>query len=50
LVGSYDIAKNIQLFFRVDNLFDKKYEEVRGFGTAPRSAYGGLKSSFSPWR
>lgn len=50
LIGSYDIAKNVQLFFRVENLFDKKYEEVRGFGTAPRSAYGGLKFSFSPLR
>jgi len=50
LVGSYDIARNVQLFFRVENLFDKKYEEVRGFGTAPRSAYGGLKVSFSPWK
>jgi vitamin B12 transporter len=50
LISSYDIAKNVQLFFRIDNLFDKKYEEVRGFGAAPRSAYGGLKFSFSPWR
>lgn len=30
LAGSYDITKNLQLFGRVDNLFDRQYEEVAG--------------------
>lgn len=48
-IASYDVTKHAQLFLRIENLFDKKYEEVRGFGTLPRSVYGGLRFSFSPW-
>ena len=46
LAGSYDITKNLQLFGRVDNLFDREYEEVYGYGTPGISAYGGVKVSF----
>lgn len=46
LAGSYDITKNLQLFGRIDNLFDREYEEVYGYGTPGISAYGGVKVSF----
>ncbi|AJY71828.1 hypothetical protein RW64_01460 [Geobacter sulfurreducens] len=46
LAASYDITKNLQLFGRVDNLLDRNYEEVTGYGTAGISAYGGVKVSF----
>jgi len=46
LAASYDITKKIQLFGRVDNLFDRDYEEVKGYGTAGVSFFGGAKVSF----
>lgn len=46
LAASYDLAKNLRIFGRVDNLFDRDYEEVLGYGTAGISAYGGVKVSF----
>jgi len=46
LAASYDITKNFQIFGRVDNLFDKDYEEVSGYGTSGLSFFGGLKLSF----
>lgn len=33
-------------FVRVENLFDRVYEEVTGYGTAGRSLYAGLTASF----
>jgi vitamin B12 transporter len=33
-------------FVRVENLFDRMYEEVTGYGTAGRSLYAGLTVSF----
>lgn len=46
LAASYDITGNIQVSGRVDNLFDKEYEEVRGYGTYGFSAYAGVRYSF----
>ena len=46
LAASYDITKNFQIFGRVDNLFDKDYEEVSGHGTPGLSFFGGIKLSF----
>lgn len=46
LAASYDVSKNLQVFGRVDNLFDKNYEEITGYGTAGISAFGGIKVSF----
>ena len=44
--GSYDVTHNIQAFVRIDNILDQTYEEVLGFGTLGRSAFGGLKVTF----
>lgn len=46
LAASYDITKNFQIFGRVDNLFDKDYVEVSGYGTPGLSFFGGIKLSF----
>lgn len=46
LAVAYDILKNIKAFVRADNIFDKDYEEVKGYGTYGISAFGGIKVSF----
>ena len=46
LAASYDITKNLQVFGRIENLFDKEYQEVYGYGTMGRSFYTGVKGSF----
>ncbi|MBF0387066.1 MAG: TonB-dependent receptor [Candidatus Omnitrophica bacterium] len=46
LASSFDITKDLQVFGRIENLFDKRYQEVFGYATMGRSAYGGVKLSF----
>ena len=46
LSGTYDVSKQIQVYARVDNLFNEKYEEVLFFGTSVRSVFGGVRMSF----
>lgn len=46
LATSYQVTDNFKLFGRIDNLFDKDYEEVAGYGTAGLSGYAGVKLSF----
>lgn len=45
LAASYQISQRFELFARVDNLFDKEYQEVLGYGTLGAAAYGGVKLS-----
>jgi len=42
----YDITNNFQIFTRIENLFDKKYQEVQGYATEGRSFYAGAKADF----
>src|SRR5262245_51475097 len=44
--ATYDVSKRIQVFTRVDNIFNEKYEEVLFFGTAVRSVFGGVRMNF----
>ena len=46
LAASYDVCRNLQVFGRIENLFDKKYEVVHGYGVPGVSGYGGVKASF----
>ncbi len=46
LAAGYQLHENIRLFARIDNLFDKKYEEIYGYGTSRFAGYGGVKFSF----
>lgn len=45
-VVNYDITKNYSVFARVENLFNKYYEEVRGYTMSPFGMYGGVKAKF----
>jgi vitamin B12 transporter len=47
LSGTYDVSKQIQVYGRVDNIFNEKYEEVLFFGTAIRSVFGGVRMNFN---
>lgn len=42
----YQLSKNIEVFGRIDNLFDQEYEAVLGYGTPGRSAYIGIKAMY----
>ena len=43
--AAYNIISNIQLYGRVENLFDTEYEEVLGYNTPGLSGYAGVKFS-----
>ncbi len=43
LSGSFDISDRVQIFARVDNLFDEYYEEAFSYATPGLSGYIGLK-------
>lgn len=43
LNGSYDLTDQIELFGRIENLFDEAYQQVGGYGTPDLSAYAGLR-------
>lgn len=42
LQGYYDWSKSVRLFGRIDNVFDKKYEEVFAFATPRFSVFAGV--------
>ena len=46
LVAKYGIVKDIELFGRVENMFDKSYQDVLGYGTAGATVFGGVKYDF----
>ena len=46
LYSEYELNQNVQLFGRVENIFDVAYEPIRGYSGINRSVYGGLKGSF----
>lgn len=46
LAASYQLTSELQLYGRVDNLFDEDYEDVYGYATPGRGVYGGLRVSF----
>jgi vitamin B12 transporter len=44
--GEYPVAEHLTLFGRIENLFDRHYEPVLGYGAAGRAAYAGLRVAF----
>ena len=44
--GSYDINDRVEVFGRVENLFDEDYEEVFGFNTQGVTAFAGIRGTF----
>ncbi|MBI1371917.1 MAG: TonB-dependent receptor [Phycisphaera sp.] len=46
LAGSVKVHDNVELFGRVENLFDKDYQDTVGFNMPGVSAFGGVRFSF----
>jgi len=46
LVINYDLTKNFSIYGKMENILDKYYEEVTGYGMPPLGAYGGIKAKF----
>lgn len=44
--ASYEVSPGIELFGRVENLFDTRYEEVFGFQAAGAAAYAGVRLTY----
>ncbi len=45
IAATYDLTKNLNAYFRLQNAMDSPYEWVKGYGTPRISAYGGLRMS-----
>jgi vitamin B12 transporter len=46
LTSAYSLNSSYQLTARIENLFNQKYEEISGYGTAGLSGYIGARSLF----
>lgn len=46
LSGAWQFSESIELYARLENLFDADYQQISGFGTPGISAYGGVRLSF----
>jgi vitamin B12 transporter len=46
LRASYPLTPTVEVYGRVENLFDATYSIVRGYGTYGRAAYGGVRVRF----
>ncbi|MBN6710946.1 TonB-dependent receptor [Haemophilus haemoglobinophilus] len=46
LGANYQLTKNLNMYAHLNNVFDKKYENVLGYGQDGRNVYLGLKGSF----
>lgn len=46
LNADYKVTDDVELFGRVENLFDEEYEEVFGYATPGLAAYAGLRARF----
>jgi vitamin B12 transporter len=46
LRASYPVSEQLEIYGRVDNLFDEQYETVRTYGTYGRGGYVGVRAKF----
>ncbi|MEN3162075.1 TonB-dependent receptor [Tistrella mobilis] len=46
LTAAYDLTDTVEIFGRIDNLFDEEYQEVLGYGSRGRAGYAGLRMRF----
>jgi vitamin B12 transporter len=46
LAGTYDLGNGLTAFARIDNLFDRRYQDPTGFLRPGLSAFGGIKMAF----
>ena len=42
----YQISKNASLYLKINNIFDKKYQDVAGYATSGRAFYVGINAKF----
>ena len=46
MFGSYAVTARLQVYARVENLFDEDSEPVFGYGRMGRAVYGGIRAAF----
>ncbi|GAB6068724.1 TonB-dependent receptor [Methylothermus subterraneus] len=46
LAASYRVNQYLEVFGRLDNLFDKRYQEALGFATSRIAGFGGVRLAF----
>jgi vitamin B12 transporter len=46
LAGTYNLGNGVAAFARIDNLFDRRYQDPTGFLRPGLSAFGGVKLAF----
>ena len=46
LAGRYDLSESVQLYARVENLFDEQYQQIIGYGTPGLSGHVGARLNF----
>ena len=46
LRAAYEIRKGLEIYGRVENVGDQRYETIFQYGTYHRAAYGGVRASF----
>ena len=46
LCASFDLTETFQIFGRIENLFDKKFQQIRGYANPGISFYAGTKATF----
>lgn len=46
LRAAYKLNESVELYGRVDNLFDESYQQVLGYGTPGLSVFGGVRTRF----
>jgi vitamin B12 transporter len=44
--ASYPVTDQIEVYGRIENLFDKSYETIRNYGQLGRAAYAGVRARF----
>lgn len=44
--GSFKVNETVEVFGRIDNLFDRDYQEVYGYNTPGLTAFAGMKATF----
>lgn len=46
LAAGFAVTDAVELYGRIDNLFDEEYQTTRGYGTSDRALYVGLRATF----
>ena len=46
LAAAYQVNTHLEVYTRVENLGNRKYEEIKFFGTPGRSIWGGVRVNF----